>query len=99
MGTDGGRTPDDRSNNAHTPPDSTASDETYATNEEGQPRMTNRSRGGERVTDADSPGAGTAALLILAGVILFVFPEPVTSMAGVVLIVAGILLWGVERFA
>lgn len=98
MSFDGGRTSDDR-DDAHTRPDSTPSDETYATNEEGDPRMTNRSRGGERVTDDGDAGAGTAALLILAGVILFLFPEPITSMVGVLLIVGGILLWAAERFA
>lgn len=79
-------------------PDSTPSEETYATNEEGEPRMTSRSREGDS-SAVSSPGGGTAALLILAGVLLFVFPEPVTSAVGVVLVVAGILLWGGERFA
>ncbi|MFC6824526.1 hypothetical protein [Halopelagius fulvigenes] len=99
MSFDRGRTSDDRSDDAHTRPDSMPSEETYATDQEGRPRMTSLSRGGAAAGDAGGGGMGTAALLILLGAILFVFPEPVTSMAGVVLVIGGILLWGVERFA
>ncbi|WP_254531445.1 hypothetical protein [Natrinema gelatinilyticum] len=36
---------------------------------------------------------GLGTLLVAAGAVLFLFPEPITSTAGVVLIGAGVLLW------
>lgn len=39
-----------------------------------------------------------ATLLIVAGVILFIFPEPMTSMAGIVLVLAGVASWALGRF-
>jgi hypothetical protein len=36
---------------------------------------------------------GLAALLLIAGVILFFFPEPVTSVIGVVVLLAAIGSW------
>ena len=36
---------------------------------------------------------GLGTLLLGAGVVLFLFPEPVTSTAGLALIGAGVLLW------
>ena len=36
---------------------------------------------------------GLGALLVVAGVALFLFPEPITSTAGLVLIGAGALVW------
>ena len=38
-------------------------------------------------------GTGLASLLIIVGIILFIFPEPATSGLGVLLILVGILLW------
>ncbi|MFC4356974.1 hypothetical protein ACFO0N_03315 [Halobium salinum] len=43
-------------------------------------------------------GPGVAALLILVGAGLFVFPEPVTSWVGATLVVVGALAW-LTRFA
>jgi UPF0716 family protein affecting phage T7 exclusion len=40
--------------------------------------------------------AGTSGTLIIIGAILFLFPEPVTSGAGVFLLLAGILVWLLE---
>lgn len=41
---------------------------------------------------------GLGALLVVAGIGLFLFPEPATSMAGIALIVLGALVWLVSRF-
>lgn len=41
-------------------------------------------------TDSDS---SVATYLILAGVVLFVLPEPVTSVVGAVLLVVGVIVW------
>lgn len=39
-----------------------------------------------------------AALLIVVGIGLFIFPEPATSTIGIVMIVAGIASWALGRF-
>lgn len=36
---------------------------------------------------------GLATLLVVMGAILFVFPEPVTSVAGAVLMMTGVVTW------
>ncbi|WP_227377233.1 hypothetical protein [Haladaptatus halobius] len=36
---------------------------------------------------------GLATLLIVLGTILFVFPEPITSVTGVILLLIGAALW------
>lgn len=36
---------------------------------------------------------GLGALLVAAGVVLFVFPEPITSTAGLALIAVGAIIW------
>lgn len=41
---------------------------------------------------------GLAGLLVVAGVVLFFFPEPLTSILGVLTILAGIGSWIVGRF-
>ena len=60
-----------------------------------------RGRGGsEERTEADSESwfnrarakYGLGALLVVAGVALFLFPEPITSTAGLVLIAVGALI-------
>lgn len=38
-------------------------------------------------------GLTLSALLIIIGLVLFLIPEPGTSMLGIVLIVIGVLLW------
>ena len=40
---------------------------------------------------------GLAPLLIVAGIVLFLFPEPATSTAGVLLIAGGVVLYIVNR--
>ena len=39
---------------------------------------------------------GLVALLLISGVILFVFPEPATSMLGIALIVLGVIAWAAD---
>ncbi|MFB6139792.1 MAG: hypothetical protein ABEJ26_05085 [Halosimplex sp.] len=39
---------------------------------------------------------GLITLLIVAGAILFVFPEPATSGLGVILLAVGILAWALD---
>lgn len=45
------------------------------------------------VLDRAKAKYGLGTLLVVAGAGLFLFPEPVTSTAGVVLMAAGIMLW------
>lgn len=46
-----------------------------------------------RESDDGWLGIGLAGTLLLTGVILFLFPEPATSMLGIGLIVAGLVVW------
>ena len=39
--------------------------------------------------------SGPGAMLILLGVVLFVIPEPITSVLGVLVILAGVAAWAV----
>ena len=51
--------------------------------------------------DERSDGGSTGkwvSLLLVGGLALFFFPEPVTSMAGVLLMGLGVVLWAVGRF-
>lgn len=41
---------------------------------------------------------GIVTLLILAGIILFVFPEPMTSGLGITLILIGVVVWILMEF-
>ncbi|WP_226039134.1 hypothetical protein [Natrinema sp. DC36] len=61
-----------------------------------------RARGRSAESTSDESGSwfdrarakyGLGALLVAAGVVLFVFPEPITSTVGLALIVAGALIW------
>lgn len=36
---------------------------------------------------------GLITLLLVAGVILFLFPEPITTSIGIILLAAGVILW------
>ena len=36
---------------------------------------------------------GLATLLIVIGAILFIFPEPITTVTGVVVLIAGVATW------
>ena len=42
---------------------------------------------------------GLIGLLLVVGVVLFVFPEPSTSALGILLIVTGVLAWIIEAIA
>lgn len=64
-----------------------------------------RVRGGSTELTTDSSGSwfdqakakyGLGTLLVAAGIVLFLFPEPVTSTAGLLLIGAGALIWVVN---
>jgi hypothetical protein len=46
-----------------------------------------------RSTRGGLGGVGLAGLLIIVGLILFIFPEPATSGLGVILMLIGVLLW------
>lgn len=52
---------------------------------------------GGRGADDGWLGAGLATALILAGVLMFLFPEPATSFVGIVLIAAGLAVWVVSE--
>ena len=41
-------------------------------------------------------GDGLVSLLLLGGAALFLFPEPSTSVLGILLVVAGVVLWAVN---
>lgn len=41
---------------------------------------------------------GVATLLIVLGAVLFLVPEPATSVAGILLVGTGVVLWLVDRF-
>ena len=51
-------------------------------------------------SDEDSNGSlwdeGLITLLLVAGVILFVFPEPISSGVGILLITIGVIAWLVD---
>lgn len=68
----------------------------------GSRSLVDRMRGRSAEPDATDSGSffgrarakyGLGTLLAVAGVALFLFPEPVTSTAGIVLIAAGVVLW------
>lgn len=44
-------------------------------------------------------GEGLITLVLVAGVILFLFPEPATSALGMLLIVVGVIAWLIDLFA
>ncbi|WP_227377133.1 hypothetical protein [Haladaptatus halobius] len=50
------------------------------------------------VRNSNIAGLGLVGLLLIAGIILFVFPEPATSGIGVMLIIAAVIVWAVQRF-
>ncbi len=63
---------------------------------------TDRVRGGSTEPITDGSGSwfdqakakyGLGTLLVAAGIVLFLFPEPITSTAGLLLIGAGVLIW------
>ena len=60
-----------------------------------------RSRGDNRKNEEvieDYSEEGLAALLIVIGVVLFFFPEPITTFAGVALMIIGALVWLADYF-
>ncbi len=67
-------------------------------------RRTDRERGESTEPTTDGSGSwfdqakakyGLGTLLVAAGIVLFLFPEPITSTAGLLLIAAGVLIWAV----
>ncbi|WP_254534526.1 hypothetical protein [Halomarina litorea] len=42
-------------------------------------------------------GLGLVGLLLVIGIVLFLFPEPVTSGLGISLIVAAVVLWAIQE--
>jgi hypothetical protein len=42
-------------------------------------------------------GLGIVGLLLIAGIILFVFPEPATSGLGITLVVVAVIVWAVAE--
>lgn len=42
-------------------------------------------------------GGSVAALFVLCGVVLFLLPEPLTSVVGIVLVFAGLASWVLGR--
>lgn len=80
-----------------TPTDSTTDDEVYEYNEAGEPRLAGRSESeglyegypddGFEVIDPKTYG-----LLLLVGVVLLLFPEPLTSTLGLILIAVGVFV-------
>lgn len=48
--------------------------------------------------DSKLAGLGLVGLLFVAGAILFFFPEPATSGIGVMLIIAAVIIWVIQRF-
>lgn len=55
---------------------------------------------GDSFSDEDSDGSlwdeGLITLLLVAGVLMFVFPEPITSGVGILLISIGVVAWLVD---
>ena len=49
--------------------------------------------------DSEYVEQGVDAFLIVVGVVLFFFPEPFTSMMGILLMLVGALMWLYDFFA
>lgn len=47
-------------------------------------------------TDDGWLGGGLVTLLLVAGIVLFLFPEPATSALGIFLVIAGAVLWVID---
>ncbi len=58
----------------------------------------NSGNGKNRETIEDYSEEGLAALLIIIGVVLFFFPEPITSFAGIALVLIGAIVWLADYF-
>lgn len=50
-------------------------------------------RGDDSYTDDGQWESGLVTLLLVGGVALVVFPEPATSLLGIVLVIVGVLAW------
>lgn len=48
---------------------------------------------GGRQADDSWLTRGLASMLLLSGILMFLFPEPATSLLGIGLIVAGLVVW------
>lgn len=75
-----------------TDPDTTYENDTYTDDEYDN-------EGYDEEEDDDSWwSGGLISLLLIGGVILFLFPEPATSGIGMLLVGAGLILWGTNEF-
>ncbi|QLG26016.1 hypothetical protein HUG10_05725 [Halorarum halophilum] len=58
--------------------------------------------GGDVVPEGEDGGSwwdeALISILLVAGVVLFIFPEPATSMLGIVLIAVGVVAWLIDAF-
>lgn len=75
------------------PPDSSRDDEVYATNDAGEAGMVDRSGTDETYYRDDSPyrlvDRRVYGTMLLVGLALVLFPEPTTSIVGLVLLAVG----------
>ena len=80
------------------PPASTASDDRLLTDELGEPRTVDQSDDipVEREDDFSWTGPEVYFPLLIGGLLLVSFPDPVTSLVGLVSIAIGLLLAGVD---
>lgn len=85
-------------------PDSDPDDDVYAENEEGDPRYAGRTPDNEGVYGGYPEHATRLAdpkvygALLLFGAVLFLFPEPITSALGFLLLVVGAFVGLVDVF-
>ncbi|WP_227353691.1 hypothetical protein [Haladaptatus salinisoli] len=91
----------DRDTN-RTPPDSRQGDDVYVKDEEGDPGLAGRSGDNEGVYEGFPSTVHRVAdpkvygFLLLIGLILLVFPEPITSTIGFVLILIGAFIGAID---
>lgn len=84
------------------PPNSEPEEYVYVENEEGEPRMAGRPDSFRERYWAESDGfvsPGVYVTLLIVGVVLLLFPEPITSTIGVVLVALGLFLAAVDAFS
>lgn len=67
-------------------------DDVYDEEEYGDEAYAERGPAAEREDDSWLDEGGIS-LLLVGGVILFLFPEPITSTIGILLIAAGVVMW------
>lgn len=89
--------------NAHTgPPDGEQNDQVYVEDDEGDPGLAGGPADNEGVYLGYSDDVSrivdpkVAGTLLLVGFVLLVFPEPITSMVGLALVLAGAFVGVIE---